>query len=53
VLDIFNGLFRCLGFNIRTVARGTIDTRIRSRRKLYTKINYCTAMLNVTNSMNP
>ena len=29
--------FRFLGFNVRTVAGGTIDTRIRSRRKLYTR----------------
>src|SRR6218665_1339655 len=27
--------FRFLGFNVRTVARGAIDTRIRSRKKLY------------------
>jgi len=36
----FKGFSGILGFNVslRTVARGTMDTRIRSRRKLYTKI---------------
>src|SRR6218665_80616 len=39
-------------FNVCTVARGTMDTRIPLRRKLYTKINSCPAMLNVINRMN-
>jgi len=43
VFLVFKGF---LAFNVRTVARGTPDTRIRSRRKLYTRIHSCT-MLNV------
>jgi len=30
--------FRFLGFNVRTVAGGTLDTGKRSRRPVYTKI---------------
>ena len=35
-----------LGFNVRTVARGVLDTEIRSRRR--SRQLQCTAMLNVT-----
>src|SRR6218665_105378 len=44
--------FRFLGFNVRTVAGGTIDTRIRSRRKLYTRSSAVLRLLGALGQIN-